>query len=60
MNDVEWRNFRKHLEPRDEKDQGRINKRLCEYIYELHTEIMSLKKDQKRRRKNEEVENNES
>ena len=48
---VEWRNFKRRLEPGDMKDQGRINKKMCEYIYYLQNEILQLKNDLRRANK---------
>ena len=45
---IEWRNFKRRLEPKDMKDQMRINRQLCDYIYYLQTEIQQCKKDLKR------------
>ena len=42
---VEWRNFKRRLDPIDMKEQARINKKLCEYIYYLQTEILQLKNE---------------
>lgn len=50
---IEWRNFKKHLLPKDGKDQARINKQLCDYIYYMQGEIAQLKKDLKRMQKGE-------
>lgn len=52
---IEWRNFKKRLLPKDEKEQAKINRQLCDYIYYLHSEIMQLKKDLKRRSKDDVV-----
>ena len=54
---IEWRNFKKHLTPKSYDDQGRINKKLTEYIYYLYTETRRLNNEVKRLQKGKEESN---
>ena len=48
MFNAAWRKFRMHLYPRDEKDQERINRKLCDQMEYLQKEFVILARKMKR------------